>query len=102
MGKEDNLKPFTSDYQPQNRRSRKGVPNRSTTLNKWLAVKREINAERNPKGEHITGTVEDEIVLALIDKACKGDVPAIREVLDTKYGKQRETIEHIESNLKSS
>ena len=39
------------------------------------------------------GTVEDEVILALVMKAREGDVPAIRELLDTVYGKLRENIE---------
>lgn len=87
---------FTGENQPENRRSRKGVPNRSTLLKKWLAIKRRIEADSNPTGKAIKGTVEDEIILALIGKALKGDVAAIREVLDTRYGKAKE---HQDVNL---
>jgi hypothetical protein len=87
---------FTSEKQPKQRRSRRGVPNRSTILKRWLNVRRVIEADRNPTGKSIRGTVEDEIMLALIDKALKGDVAAIREVLDTRYGKAKE---HQDVNL---
>jgi hypothetical protein len=79
--------PFTSENQPKNRGRKKGSKNRSTVLKKWLSVKREIKAEENPKGEIVKGTVEDEIVLALIQKAAGGDVAAIKEIQDTMYGK---------------
>lgn len=54
-----------------------------------------IDGERNPTGQTFKGTVEDEIILALIDQALKGDVAAIREVLDTRYGKatERQSVE---------
>lgn len=87
---------FTGKNQPKQRRSRKGVPNRSTTLKRWLEVKRVIDADGNPMGKTVKGTVEDEIILALIGKALKGDVAAIREVLDTRYGKAKE---HQDVNL---
>src|SRR5215472_17796807 len=78
-------KPFTSEHQPKKRRGRKGIPNRKTVLQKWLTTKLSV---RNPTtGEQQKGTVEDEIILALISKARRGDVAAIREILDTMYGK---------------
>lgn len=79
---------FSAENQPANRGRKKGSKNRSTVLKKWLSVKREIDAKRNPKGEKVTGTVEDEIMLALIGKALKGDVAAIKEIQDSMYGKQ--------------
>jgi hypothetical protein len=78
---------FTAENQPAERRSRKGVPNRATALRRWLAVKRELAARSNPSGKAAKGTVEDEIALALIGKALKGDVAAVREIYDTVYGK---------------
>jgi hypothetical protein len=63
------------------------VPNRSTVLRRWVEVKRKLDAKRNPSGKDKQGTVEDEIALALIGKALKGDVPAVREIYDTLYGK---------------
>lgn len=63
----------------------KGAKNRSTVIKKWADAKLELV---NPvTKEKQKGTVEDEVVLALISKARKGDVPAIREFLDSLYGK---------------
>jgi hypothetical protein len=87
VANEQNLKPkpFTSENQPPNRGRKKGVPNRATVLKRWASVKLELT---NPvTKEKQKGTVEDEVVLALISKARKGDVPAIREFLDSLYGK---------------
>src|SRR5258708_2075694 len=91
MANADNLTrhQFTSKNQPQQRRSRKGIPNRSTKLKKWLRGKVTVPAHLT----HLTGsksqtvTVEDEIALALIARAVRGNVPAIREILDSIYGK---------------
>lgn len=53
----------------------KGTLNRKTLLQKWTTV-----ASAN-------GTVEDDIALALIKQANKGDVAAIKEIFDGLHGK---------------
>jgi hypothetical protein len=85
----DNLKPFSSENQPKNRRSRKGVLNRSTVLKKWLYAEAQILNPGTFQKEK--GTAEDEIILALLRRAKAGNVQAIKEVLDTVYGKQSNT-----------
>lgn len=65
----------------------KGTKNRSTILKKWMKVKVLIKDKSNPLLKDIKGTVEDQINLALINKAMKGDVSAIKEINDTLYGK---------------
>ena len=68
-----------------------GSKNRSTLLKYWLSTPTTIT---NPEtGEKIKCTLEDKIALALIKKCMSGDVPAIKEALDTMYGKQKETHE---------
>jgi hypothetical protein len=47
-----NLKPFSSEYQPRNRRSRKGIPNRSTILKQAME-----EFERREKIKQAKGTV---------------------------------------------
>lgn len=88
MANPQNLKPkpFTKDNQPKNRGSRKGVPNRSTTLRKWLFDPVDIVNPGTLKKEK--GTAEDEIMLALLRRARNGNIQAIKEILDTVYGKQ--------------
>jgi hypothetical protein len=41
-----NLKPFSSDYQPKNRRSRKGIPNRATVLNLYMKEAEKLERRR--------------------------------------------------------
>ena len=79
----------TSANQPKRRRSRKGVPNRSTLLRKWLKSKVTLPGHLVPNGLQgpQQGTIEDHIALALIARAVRGNVQAIREILDTVYGK---------------
>jgi hypothetical protein len=65
----------------------KGAKNRSTILKKWLELPCELT---NPlTGEATAGTIEDRIALALISKALREDVPAIKEIFDSVYGKAK-------------
>lgn len=91
MGKEDNLKKFSSEYQPEKNGRPKGSRNRSTIIREWLQVEQKF---KNP----ITGKEEileqqDIMTLALIKKAREGDVSAYRELMDGCYGK-------IDNNVK--
>lgn len=90
MANSKNLKPFTKDNQPPgHKKSRKGIPNRATVLKKWLNCT--VNVLNPITGGQTKVTVEDEVILALITRARAGDVPAIREILDSVYGKQGNT-----------
>lgn len=62
-----------------------GTKNRSTILSKWIHVNTKV---KNPiTKETEAGTVEDLVMLALINRAMSGDVQAIKEINDTLYGK---------------
>lgn len=63
----------------------KGSKNRSTILKKW--IESDCSITDPTTGNQIVGTIEDKIALALIGRALKGDVAAIREVYDSIYGK---------------
>lgn len=76
---------FSSENQPENRATRAGIPLRATVLKRWLTA--ELDIENPITKETHRGTVEDDVMLALITKARTGDVPAIKEILDTMYGK---------------
>jgi len=63
----------------------KGTRNRQTIARYWLEV---LQSGKNP----ISGKTEelsqaDWVFLALLAKARKGDVPAIKELMDSGYGK---------------
>jgi hypothetical protein len=78
----------------------KGSKNRSTILRKWLETKEKI---KNPiTGAEEQVTVEDAVILALIGKARKGDVAAIREILDTNYGKLTDSFSIETSDIKKT
>lgn len=87
-------KPFTTENQPANRGRKKGSVNRSTILNKWLSAKVTTRNPITKKDERVT--VEDEVILALIREARKGNVRAIMEIQDTIHGKivDMQQVEH--------
>lgn len=91
MGRKDIYKdavPFTSENQPAGRGRPVGSKSRSTVLKKWLLAELDIV---NPiTKDKQRGTVEDEVMLALVTKARRGDVTAIKEILDTMYGRVKE------------
>lgn len=77
----------------------KGVRNRSTIVRYWLEA---IKEAKNP----ITGQLEqlpiqDQIVLALIGKALKGDVAAFKELMDSGHGKITEKIESTQTIIQT-
>ncbi|MCK6381871.1 MAG: DUF5681 domain-containing protein [Leptospiraceae bacterium] len=69
----------------------KGKLNRSTLFNRWAEI---VTKTKNPLTEQIEGLTQDDLViLSLLNKARKGDVLAIREWLDSRFGKIKEFIE---------
>jgi len=69
----------------------KGARNRSTVALEWLTL---LSKEQNEiSGEVETLEQQDFIMLSLIKKAKEGDVQAAKELLDSAYGKAKETIE---------
>ena len=84
QGQLANLTPFSSEYQPENRGRKKGSKNRSTILRELLELP--IKA-KDVNGAEVTMPTEVAVNLALIQKALKGDVQAVQEILNTTYGK---------------
>ena len=62
-----------------------GSRNRSTIVKQWLEVKKRAKNPISNKEEELE--IQDMIVLALINKALKGDVNAFKELMDSGYGK---------------
>lgn len=81
-----NTKGFDKRPENINREGRPvGSKNRNTILKKWIELNTKL---KNPiTGNEEEGIVEDKIALALLSKALKGDVIAIKEIYDTLYGK---------------
>jgi hypothetical protein len=91
MAKEDNLKKFSSEYQPEKNGRPKGAKNRSTIAKYWLEVNQKL---KNPlTNQEETMSQEDLMTLALIKKAREGDVAAYKALMDSGYGAPLQQIE---------
>lgn len=88
--KNENLKKFSSSYQPKKNGRPIGSLNRKTLFERWN-IKSNIT---NPLTNKVEGLTQDDIViLSLLNKARQGDVNAIKEWLDNRFGKLTESIE---------
>lgn len=87
-----NLKPFTKGESGNPEGMEPGTKHRGTILRKWAEAAVDIVNPLTKEKER--GTVEDEVILGLIREARKGNVPAIKEFLDTLYGKIPNKEEH--------
>lgn len=97
MAKEDNLKKFSSEYQPEKNGRPKGAKNRSTIAKYWLEVNQKL---KNPlTGTEETMSQEDLMTLALIKKAREGDVAAYKALMDSGYGAPIQQIEQQQTNI---
>ena len=85
-GRVENLKPQKAGEPSHNPLGKpKGIRNRSTIVREWL----EANYKKvNPiTGQTETLQIQDHLVISLIGKALKGDVPAFKELMDSGHGK---------------
>ena len=97
MSKEDNLKKFSSEYQPIKNGRPKGSRNRSTIARYWLEINQVLN---NPlTGVDESMTQEDLMTLALIKKARAGDVNAYKALMDSGYGAPIQQIEQTNTEI---
>jgi hypothetical protein len=98
MAKEDNLKKFSSTYQPKKNGRPKGSLNSKTILNKFLALEQQV---KNPiTGEFEKMSVYELMSLSIIAKARKGDLQAYKEILDRLEGKAQQKIDHTTDGKK--
>ena len=91
-GRVENLKPQKAGEPSHNPLGRpKGLRNRSTIVREWL----EANYKKvNPiTGQTETLQIQDHLVISLIGKALKGDVPAFKELMDSGHGKVSELLD---------
>ena len=94
----NNLKKFSSDYQPKKNGRTKGSLNRSTIAKKWLEV---LSQEELEDGQVKWLSNEEAMTLSLIKKARNGDVNAYKALMDSAYGTAKDTVD-INSNEKRS
>jgi len=92
MPNEQNLKKFTSEYQPEHNGRPKGSKNRSTIARKWL--------EATSKGENYLTKQMEELseedwqILSLIKQGRRGNTQAIKMLFDLVYGPMDKNINH--------
>lgn len=91
MAKEDNLKMFSSSYQPKKNGRPKGSLNRATIAKRWLNTLENVKNPMN--GEMQFLTQEDIMTLSLVRKARNGDVQAYKALMDSAYGAPKDTID---------
>tara|TARA_R110002012_G_scaffold314634_1_gene527565 strand:- start:1660 stop:1998 length:339 start_codon:yes stop_codon:yes gene_type:complete len=91
MAKEDNLKMFSSTYQPKKNGRPKGSLNRATIAKRWLNTLENVKNPMN--GEMQFLTQEDIMTLSLVRKARNGDVQAYKALMDSAYGSPKDTID---------
>ena|ERR1043165_4039670 len=85
----DGAKPFGKGKSGNPNGRPKGVRNRSTVLKELLET---ISDFQNPLTLlKESADLETQVMTALVARARRGDVTAIREILDTVYGKQGST-----------
>lgn len=86
---------FSSTNQPAVKGTRKGVRNRSTVAKEILNLPLQY---KDHTGKMQQGTIEDAMYAAQARKAIqKGDTFAFNALLDSAYGKARQTIEVTEN-----
>lgn len=70
-----------------------GVPNRGTIARRFL--QKQINYKDPSTGEYVLGTIEENMVLAMMAAATNGDVQAYKEIMDSVYGKMTDKTEVV-------
>ena len=90
MAGKDNLKPFKPGFDP--RRNLDGRPPIVPPLEE--AIARVLSDEKDGL------TALDAIIMALRNKAVKGDVRAAQELLDRAFGKSKQSIDHTSQGEK--
>lgn len=87
----NNLKKFSSEYQPEKNGRNKGSKNRSTVARQWLETTQKA---KNPiTGEEQILSQEDLGTLAMVKKMREGDVSAYKQLMDSAYGAPIQQVE---------
>ncbi len=87
----DNLKPFKKGQSGNPKGYPKGVPNTATRLKRFLELSQKITNPISGKTEDIT--VAEQLDLAIIAKARKGDVRAFNALMDRLEGKPQQSVD---------
>ena len=101
MANEENLKPFKEGYDPRRQIGRpKGSKNRSTVIKQVLETI--FNGADPLTGKEWQDTYESVISRSIVKKALDGDVSAYNAIMDSAYGKARQTIEQTTTEIKGT
>lgn len=73
----------------------KGAKTRATIVKKWLEAA--MNVTDPVTKIKKKGTIEDNMVIAMIARALGGDVPAFNSLMDSAYGKPTQKIDQSEN-----
>jgi len=88
----NNLKKFSSEYQPKKNGRTKGSKNRSTIVRELLEV---LLKRKNPlTGKEEWMSAEHHMTIAVLQKAFeKGDVNAYNALMNSGYGSPKDTVD---------
>jgi hypothetical protein len=87
----ENLKPFKPGQSGNPNGRPKGTLNRSTIFKRWGEL--EINTVNPITGKKEKLSIDDTLALNLIKAGQEGNVQAIKEYLDCRFGKIKDSIE---------
>lgn len=92
MGEFPNKKTqFSKENQPEKNGRKKDIPNTKTRLLRFLNL---VQQKKNPvTGEIEEFTVAEQMDMAVIAKALRGDLKAYTELLDRMEGKARQSVD---------
>ena len=91
MANEQNLKPFTGADDPRRSHKPKGVPHSRTRLKRLLQLTENLT---NPITQEIEGfSIAEQLDLAQIIKARKGDTKAYTAIMDRLEGKPTQAVD---------
>lgn len=96
MANEENLRPFEKGESGNPNGRPKGSRNRSTIIRELLEAL--FNGKDPLTGEERQDNYESVISRSMIKKAMDGDVSAYNAIMDSAYGKARQTVEQTNVN----
>lgn len=89
-GRERHLKPPQKGEVRNPKGKPKGTKNRSTVLKNLFEI---VTTVKDPfTGKETKMTLEERLMMALVLKGLKGDVNAVREAMDSVYGKHVDNV----------
>ena len=102
MANNQNLKPVKPGQVLNPTGRPKGSQNRSTIVKKWGQTKVNVNALDDDQ-KKLNVTAMDGVILKLYSEALAGNISAIKEILDSSFGKNKDDVDvFVEGEVKVS